>query len=85
MKDSTEMKKQVLQMMKKELMGTAGSRFAPKTVTIDVVTAKPEEEKDEDLDEVLQRASEDAPDDMDVMEDCDGDTKRSLKNYFARK
>jgi len=85
MKNQTEMKGNVLQNLIDLMMGSTGSKIKPKMVSIEVV--KPAGGKD-GLEEVLNKASEEAPEDEEmeeVPEDEEVDKKRSLKDFFARK
>lgn len=54
------MKKQVMEMLEQFLMGREGSKFAPKAVHVEMMTAKPVKGK-EGLKEVLEDAAEENP------------------------
>ena len=60
MSKELEMKKQIMEMLEKFLMGREGSKFAPKAVEVEVMHAKPIKGK-EGLKEVLQDASDENP------------------------
>lgn len=54
------MKKQVMEMLEQFLMGREGSKFAPKAVHVEMMSAKPIKGK-EGLKEVLEDAAEENP------------------------
>jgi hypothetical protein len=78
MSKETEMKHEVLEMLKSFMLSEHGKKIKPKAVEVEVeVESKPKSK--EGLEEVLEEASKEP-----VETDKD-DKKRSMKEFFARK
>ena len=67
-----QVKHEVLEMIKQFLMGEEGKKFGPKSMSVEMVSAKPAEGKG-GLSEVLKEASEHAPDMEGSPEDMEHD------------
>jgi len=86
MKDSIELKQQVLQALKAFMMGEEGKKFKPTSVEVEMSS-----EPKAGLKDVLKKASEDNPvdeeelDDMPVDEEEDEDKPMTLKEFLANK
>jgi len=81
MSKETEMKQEVLEMLKNFMLGEQGKKIKPKAIEVEMITEAPKSK--EGLDDVLEEASKE-PMEMDD-EDDEKDKKRSMKEFFARK
>lgn len=75
MKNSLEVKMQVLDMLKDFLLGTEAEKVKPKAISVEVMSARPMSKDKEGLSDVLKKASKENPveEEMGKPIDMDGD------------
>jgi hypothetical protein len=80
MSKETEMKHEVLEMLKNFMLGEQGKKIKPKAIEVEMIAEKPKSKAG--LDDVLEEASKEPMEEKESKED---DKKRSMKEFFARK